>query len=149
MLYWLYFLYLIDMKDWIIKVISEYGNRIWVIWLIITILVMILAIKTYVNYNVIEEEIDKVNSNIESINQEIAYSEKFYKNYLDSDYANYFLAHKNNSIFYWEMIIRLVDTSISDLESQESQSTPTTWNVVDFTSPMEARKYFISSKINK
>lgn len=118
------------------------------IWLIVAVFVMILAIKTYVNYNVIEQEIEKVNDSIESINQEIAYSENFYKKYLDSDYANYFLAHKNNSLFNWEVIIRLIDTEISDIE-QEDEDSSKTWSVVDFTSPREARKYFFKSKLGK
>jgi hypothetical protein len=36
---------------------------------------------------------------IENANKEIDYTNKFLKEYLDSDFADYFLAHENNILF--------------------------------------------------
>jgi hypothetical protein len=60
---------------------------------------MIMAIKAYTNYGAIIDEEEKVKTEISNTEEEIAYSENFYKKYLDSDFSAYFLAHKNNSLF--------------------------------------------------
>jgi ASC-1-like (ASCH) protein len=60
---------------------------------------MLIAVKTYVNYSAIIDEIENVNNNINSVEQEIAYAENFYSKYLDSEYSMYFLSHKNNILF--------------------------------------------------
>jgi hypothetical protein len=60
---------------------------------------MIIATKTYINYNTIIEAIDKVKYDIKYVEDEIAYSKNFLEKYLDSEYADYFLAHKNNVLF--------------------------------------------------
>lgn len=95
------------------------------------------------------EEIDKVQSDIELTNEEIAYSNNFYKAYLDSEYAPYFLAHKNNALFYNEMIIRFTDPYTN---KQEDNITSTSdWAVsswADISTPQKAWQYFIKSKIN-
>lgn len=85
---------------------------------------MIITVKTYINYSAIIDEIDRVQNDIESVNEEIAYSENFYKAYLDSEYAPYFLAHKNNVLFYNEMIIRF--TNPYENTNTEDESTNTT-----------------------
>jgi outer membrane protein assembly factor BamD (BamD/ComL family) len=60
---------------------------------------MIIATKTYLNYNTIIEAIDSVKHDIKYVEDEIAYSQNFLEEYLDSEYADYFLAHKNNVLF--------------------------------------------------
>jgi hypothetical protein len=60
---------------------------------------MIFAARTYINYNTIIEAINNVNNNINTVEDEIAYSNNFLKYYLDSEYSDYFLAHKNNILF--------------------------------------------------
>ena len=84
---------------------------------------MMITIKTYMNSNAIIEEIARVQTDIEQINEEIAYSENFYKAYLDSEYAPYFLAHKNNTLFYNEMIIRFTSPYDKDTETQGEENT--------------------------
>ena len=71
---------------------------------------MLIAVKTYVNYSEIVNEIDNVNKNINAVEQEIAYAEKFYSKYVDSDYSTYFLSHKNNVLFDGEYIIKISTT---------------------------------------
>lgn len=103
------------------------------------------------NYNAIIEEITRVQTDIEQINESIAYSENFYKAYLDSEFAPYFLAHKNNALFYNEMIIRFTSPYDKESENQEENNTTNntiyTWTAT--MTPQQSRQYFIKSKINK
>ncbi len=136
-------------KDKLYKIITEYWSKIKTIWIILVLFFMIIAIKTYMNYSLIIQEITKVNSDIENINLEITYSKNFYEKYLDSDYAPYFLAHKNNTLFYNESIIRLIapDTENSwAIISGNDIQIPTNEN--SSITPRDARKEFIKSKLN-
>lgn len=131
------------LKEYIYKIVTRYWNRIKIFWIVIAIVVMLFAIKTYINYSMIKEEIEKVNSDIDLVQQEIAYSEKFYSKYLDSDYSNYFLSHKNNILFDWEYIIMISEkeenTSVDDEHITKNEWTKT---------PQESWKEFIKSKLN-
>ena len=129
-------------KEDLHNMVVKHWNKIKVFWWVFAIIVMLLAVKTYVNYSTITDEIEKINNNIESTNQEIAYSEKFYSKYLDSDYAMYFLSHKNNILFDWEYIIK-ISTTPKEIES--------TWTDVKKDiqeSPQESWKRFLKSKLN-
>lgn len=131
------------LKEYIYKIVTRYWNRIKIFWIVIAIVVMLFAIKTYINYSMIKEEIEKVNSDIDLVQQEIAYSEKFYSKYLDSDYSNYFLSHKNNILFDWEYIIMISEkeknTNVDDEHVTKNEWTKT---------PQESWKEFIKSKLN-
>lgn len=130
-------------KEYIQRIVTRHWNKIKVFWWIIAIVVMLFAIKTYVNYSMITEEIEKVNYEIESTKQEIAYSQNFYSKYLDSDYAMYFLSHKNNVLFDNEYIIRISNTSIDT-----NNTSTTTGNIEKYETPQESRKRFIKWKLN-
>ncbi|MBQ2600688.1 hypothetical protein II582_05075 [bacterium] len=104
---------------------------------------MLVAVKTYVNYSEIVNEIDNVNKNINAVEQEIAYAEKFYSKYLDSDYSMYFLSHKNNVLFDGEYIIKI---STTPKESENENHNDNEKNQRE--TPQESRKRFIQSKIN-
>lgn len=130
-------------KEKLHKIITRHWNKIKIIWWVFAIIIMLLAIKTYVNYSTITDEIEKVNNNINATKQEIAYTENFYSKYLDSDYAMYFLSHKNNILFDWEYIIKIsttpkeIENNINTRTGNESKQTP-----------QESRQHFIKSKIN-
>jgi len=66
---------------------------------------MIFAIRTYVNYLNVVEEINKVNARTASVQNEMDYAQNFQKKYLASDYGYLFLAHDNSMIFDGEEII--------------------------------------------
>lgn len=136
-------------KNKVYQIISEYWNKIINIWIVVFVIIMIIAIKTYINYNTIVEAIDKVNTDIELTNREIAYSENFYKKYLDSEYAPYFLAHKNNTLFYNEMIIRFTNSNNIGTETEDdSKITATSYTWITTMTPQQSRQNFIKSKIN-
>ena len=130
-------------KEYLQKAITRHWNKIKIFGWVIAIVVMLFAIKTYVNYSMITEEIEKVNYEIESTKQEIAYSQNFYSKYLDSDYAMYFLSHKNNVLFDNEYIIR-----ISNTPTDANDTSTTTGDTEKYETPQESRKRFIKWKIN-
>ena len=66
---------------------------------------MIFAIRTYVNYLNVVEEINKVDTRTASVQNEMDYDQNFQKKYLASDYGYLFLAHDNSMIFDGEEII--------------------------------------------
>ena len=66
---------------------------------------MIFAIRTYVNYLNVVEEINKVDTRTASVQNEMDYAQNFQKKYLASDYWYLFLAHDNSMIFDGEEII--------------------------------------------
>ena len=130
-------------KEDIQKIITRHWNKIKVFWWIFAIIVMLIAVKTYVNYSAIVNEIENVNKNINAVEQEIAYAENFYSKYLDSDYSMYFLSHKNNVLFDWEYIIKISTTSkeSEDKDNEDSEKD-------HHETPQESRQRFIKSKIN-
>jgi len=131
-------------KERLEKLIKEHWNSITIIWYIVVLSAMIITLKVGMNYRSIIDEEEKIKSKIANIEEEIAYSENFYKKYLDSDFAPYFLAHKNNSLFDWEKIIRLIEINDQYIEQQENGSWDTTQII---NSPQKAWKLFIKSKI--
>ncbi len=130
-------------KEKYIKIISQHWNKIKIIWIIWAVLAMIFAARTYINYNTIIEAINNVNNNINTVEDEIAYSNNFLKYYLDSEYSDYFLAHKNNILFNWEFIIKFQAPSEEEIREQENKDK----NIIQ--TPQESRQHFIKSKIKK
>jgi hypothetical protein len=104
---------------------------------------MIIAIKTYINYSTIIDAIIEVEYDIQNENEKIAYSNSFLKPYLDSEYADYFQAHKNNILFYGEYIVRF--ESAKEAKIQEDKEIKDD-NIIN--SPQESWQYFIKSKLN-
>ncbi|HKL44234.1 MAG TPA: hypothetical protein VJ892_03070 [Candidatus Absconditabacterales bacterium] len=129
-------------KEKIIKIIDKHGNKLKIGGLVLAIVAMIMAVRTYINYTTIRDAITNVEVEIQKAKQEIAYTEKFLKPYLDSEYADYFLAHKNNILFYGEYIIRFESPKEIDIKDEEETKNNT------INTPQESRKHFIKSKIN-
>ena len=130
-------------KEKLHKIITKHWNKIKIIWWVFAIVVMLIAIKTYVNYSTIVDEIKNVNNNINAVEQEIAYAENFYSKYLDSEYSMYFLSHKNNILFDWEYIIK-ISTTPKEVENQNNENKEKDHH----ETPQESRQRFIKSKIN-
>ena len=130
-------------KDKLAKTILKHWNKIKAIWIFFAVIVMIVATRTYINYNTIIEAIDKVKYDIKNVEDEIAHSNKFLKSYLDSEYADYFLAHKSNILFNWEFIIRFQ----SPIEEKEDDKKYKNLNLIE--TPQQSRQHFIRSKLNK
>lgn len=130
-------------KDKVSKLVDKHGNKLKIWWLFIAIIAMIMAVRTYINYTTIKDAIVNVELEIQNAEEEIAYTEKFLKPYLDSEYADYFLAHKNNILFYWEYIIRF--ESAKENKEKEPEKTEDD-NVIN--TPQESRQHFLKQKLN-
>ena len=130
-------------KEELYKIIWKHGSLIKILWTVFAIISMIMAIRTYINYTTIQDAIINVEFNIDYAQEEIEYTNKFLKRYLDSEYADYFLAHKNNILFQWEYIIKFDSPKENKIEEDTVEEND---NIID--SPQESRHHFIKSKLN-
>lgn len=127
----------------LVKFIQRYSTQIKYFWIIIFILSMLVAIRTYLNYTAILDAIWSVNQEIEKKTQEINYVENFLNKYLLSHYWDYFLSHENNVLYKNEYILRLDMNNIQDQETEDS-----TWTNGDkILNTKESRKDFLTKKI--
>ncbi len=131
-------------QEQISVIIRQHANKIKILWLIIAIIAMIMAIRTYTNYTTIKDAITNVEYNIDYVEEEIAYTNKFLKKYLDSEYADYFLAHKNNILFYGEYIVRF--ESPKEVDNTQDNDKQDNDNIIE--TPQESRIHFIKSKLD-
>jgi hypothetical protein len=113
---------------------------------IISILFSLYSIQVYVNNIGIDEQITQVKKDIINLEEERAFMEKFYKGYLLSEYARYFLGHENGTIYPEEKIVRLsyqVPTKEDEAQlPQLTQKAPIT-----VSTPQEARNHFIETRL--
>ena len=130
-------------KDDLAKIVLKHGSLMKIGWTVLAIMAMIIAIKTYINYSTIKDAIIDVKYEIQNENQKIAYSNSFLKPYLDSEYADYFQAHKNNILFYWEYIVRF--ESAREIKVEEETKIQND-NIID--TPQKSWHHFIKSKLN-
>jgi hypothetical protein len=86
-------------------IIDTYGSRVKYLLFGILILVMLLAIRTYINYITIIDTTDAVRKRSAWVQNEMEYSKNFQTKYLSSEYGHLFLAHDNNALFRGESII--------------------------------------------
>ncbi|MDR0650809.1 MAG: hypothetical protein LBG59_05415 [Candidatus Peribacteria bacterium] len=85
--------------------IDTYGSRIKYLLFGILIFVMLVAIRTYINYVTIVDTTTSVRKRNAFIQNEADYAKNFQMKYLSSEYGHLFLAHDNNVIFRGESII--------------------------------------------
>lgn len=88
-------------------ILQRYSSRIKYWWSVFLFFLVIIAVKTYINFITIKNTIQSTNIEIRKTEEKIAFTENFLLNYLDSEYSSYFLAHENNNLFDWEYIIQL------------------------------------------
>ena len=98
------------------SLLNTYWTKIkYALWVALFV-AMIFAIRTYVNYLNVVEEINKVDARTVSVQNEMDYAQNFQKKYLASDYGYLFLAHDNSMIFNLEEII-LFKSSEDEVET--------------------------------
>lgn len=133
--------------------LDTHGSKIKYLLLVVLILVMLLAVRTYINYITIIETTNTVEKRTANVQTEMDYTQNFQTRYLASEYGHLFLAHDNNSLFRGESIIsfkswtgtneQLQATSLTHIpdrrETAEQQKVQMT--------PQEARQQFIKEKI--
>lgn len=126
----------------ILEIIENYGTLIKYSLIILLPILIILDARTYINYMTIQDSISAVKENVKLLDEEIAYNEKFLDPYLDSDYAVYFLSHKNNILFDWEYIIKFEE------ETPEEETEKTKKNEI-ITNANDSRQLFLGDKLQK
>jgi len=131
-------------KENLSKVILKYWNIIKIWWLVLAIITMIIAIRTYINYATIKDAIIWVKENIEKEQEKIDYSKSFLEPYLESEYADYFQAHENNILFYGEYIIRF---EAAKLEQNKNKNEKENGNIIN--TPQQSRIHFLKEKMQK
>lgn len=115
---------------------------------IATIIFSYYTIQAYVNNKSIDVSIESVKEDIVNIEEEIAFMDKFYTNYLQTEYATYFLWHENWQIYWNERIIRFAndkeETDFWTYISQQEQP-----NEIYLATPRDSRNYFLESKLEE
>ncbi len=86
-------------------ILNTYWTKIKYALRAVFFVAMIFAIRTYVNYLVVVNSIERVDARTASVQNEMDYAQNFQKKYLASDYGYLFLAHDNSMVFKWEEII--------------------------------------------
>lgn len=110
-------------------ILSKYGLGI------VTLFMMIISIKTYLNYLAIETSIENVNNQTLQVTQRKNYEENFLIAYEQSEYAKYFLLHENNILLPWEFIIRF-----EHQKNTQTLSWEVLWNTLQ--TPQDSRQHF-------
>lgn len=84
---------------------------------ILTILISYFSIQAIINNKTIDASIEEVKETNNDVAQEIAYKNNFYKNYLQGEYAPFFLGHENGQLYKYERIVRIKQRSQEDEEA--------------------------------
>ncbi len=104
--------------------------------LIIAIIMMIVAIKTYINYLNIETSIADVKNQASQIQLQKNYEQKFLVPYESSFRSDIFMTHENNILAKGEFIIQFQEPAAIAPNSTWDQDQPT-------LTPPKARRYFL------
>lgn len=106
----------------------------------------VYTIQAWINYKSIQDSITQAKQDIVNIENEIAFMEKRYKNYLESDYASYFLGHENGQLYPGERLVTLeyrkpeVFEKLPDVVVEDD-------GTVQLHTPEESWQFFIQEKL--
>lgn len=115
---------------------------------IATIIFSYYSIQAYVNNKSIDVSIQNVQQDIVEIQEEIAYMNNFYKNYLETEYASYFLWHENGKIYGNERIVRLTYPHMQQPQEEELVTETEQQKAIYIASPQESRHYFFEKNLS-
>ena len=111
---------------------------------ILTIFFSWYWLQAWVNLKSIDTSIEQAKQDVAELNEHTAYLQKFYKPYLEWEYAPFFLWHENWSLRRGEYIIRLRHTVVDDepiLPEIEKKSS------ILLSTPEQSWHYFIEQKM--
>lgn len=91
---------------------------------------------------------EEVENTIRDLESKTDYMEKFYANYLKSDYAPYFAGHENGILYRWERVIRLKHQVEEDEADLPMRSDYDIREKVILSTPEESWNYFIDHKLS-
>ena len=111
---------------------------------ILTVFFSWYGLQAWVNLRSIDTSIQQTKQQVASLNEHTAYLEIFYKNYLQSEYAPYFLGHENGTLYQGEYIVRLRhptdkdEAILPEIEQKDS---------IKISTPQESWHYFIEKRL--
>ncbi len=109
--------------------------------------------QAWINYKSIQDSILQEKQQIIDLQEEIDYMQKWYQEYLESDYASYFLWHENGQLYdgerlvyleYWKPNVENKEPSIVLVPTEEELAEQVNPLIV---SPEEAWALFIEEKL--
>ncbi len=110
---------------------------------------MIVAVRAFINYSYINENIDKEYQNIAYIIQRNAYVENFHRSYLQSEYAAYFLGHENNRMYDNEILVRIQTKEEAENQETQTEARTNAWindNQAQILTPSQQWNTFFTKK---
>ncbi len=113
---------------------------------LVTIFFSLYSIQVYVNNIWIDAQIAQVKEDIIDLEEESAFMEKFYKWYLESEYASFFLWHENGTIYPEEKIVRLA-YQVPQVENEVILPMPNEIAPITTSTPQEARNHFVKTRL--
>lgn len=111
---------------------------------VLTVFFSWYGLQAWVNLKSIDSSIVQTKEEVIDLEEHTAYLEKFYKPYLESEYAPYFLWHENGSLWQNEYIVRLRHTVVNneailpEIEQKDS---------ILLSTPQDSWHYFIEKKL--
>lgn len=125
------------------QIIKKYNDLRKYLFLAVTIAMMIVAIRVYINYITIGESIENTRIQTLKTQDEVDFITYFYKPYQQSDYAKLFFAHENTILQEDEFIVKFFDQKTIATGDQNTD-TPK-----EIKTPPETWLYFFSEKWEK
>jgi hypothetical protein len=115
--------------------------------LVLNLFLMIMSIRTYVNYSSILLSIDNVKHQITQLDKEIAFLEHIERPFLNSPYALEFLAHESNKLLPRERFVQLLDEApseyLSTWETRDDDIVKTIGSGIIYSSSQQARREYL------
>ncbi|USN54961.1 MAG: hypothetical protein H6765_11040 [Candidatus Peribacteria bacterium] len=112
---------------------------------VLTVFFGFYSIQAYLNNISIDQQVAQVKQDIVDTKERTDYLTKFYSQYLQSEYASYFLGHENGMIYAGENIYKLKHQVeepevpvVPIIEQKES---------IKVSTPQESWNYFIDTKL--
>jgi len=104
------------------NIIKKNIKIIRTIFVIVNVFILLSAVKTYISYQNLVEEIRLANIQTKKISDEYDFFNNFYNYYLNSDYSSYFKAHENEILFDNEYIVNIKKRQLTwNIENQKSK----------------------------
>ncbi len=126
-----------------IQILKKYSDLRKYLFLVVTIAMMIVAIRVYINYVTIWESIENTRLQTLRTQDEVDFITFFYKPYQQSDYAKLFFAHENTVLQEDEFIVKFFDQKTVMSGEQDTNTSK------EIKTPQETWLYFLQQKWEK
>lgn len=131
------------------SIVLRYPSQLKYGLIFINIFVILMSVRMYINYVSIEDAIQDTINQSAQWKLELAYSENFLINYEKSQYAKYFLQHKNNILSRWEFIVRFEQIPTKITKPEEQTPTDDFSTNASLQTPTQSRNSFLANKLWK